>query len=165
VSRSLQNLTGIGEREPESRFSGSFFMRIKPVGWRALRAGSDIVRQRLVCSGYELSMSIWKIIRIGVVALAVVVLSSVRGNSEPAAIPQPGVPAKTAATSDVAVPSAPRAAQIEPMAAPVKREAPVAPQNKAKSAVNKKPVRSVSANTSSKPPAKSVQKNTKQHNH
>lgn len=110
-------------------------------------------------------MSILKIARIGVVGLAAVAMSSARSYAEPAASTEPDAPAKTAATTDVVVPSAPRAAQIEPMVAPVKRETPVAPENKAKSVVTKKPVRTVAAHASAKQPAKPVKKNTKQHNH
>jgi hypothetical protein len=76
-------------------------------------------------------------LRAGLLALAFVFLAAVvsvpaRVTAEPAVTSQTEAVSKSSAASDVAVPSAPRAAQIEPMVDPVKREAPVAPDNKAK---------------------------------
>jgi hypothetical protein len=76
-------------------------------------------------------------LRYGLLGLAFVFLAAVvsvpaRVAAEPVATSQTEPAPKASAAPDAALPSAPRAAQIEPMVDPVKREAPVAPESKAK---------------------------------
>jgi hypothetical protein len=103
-------------------------------------------------------MSIWKTARIGVVGLAALVMRPACSFADPVANPQVDATAKSVTASEVAVSSAPRAAQIEPMVAPVKREAPVVPENKAKSEAANKLVRAGGTHVSAKPLVKSVRK-------
>jgi hypothetical protein len=118
-----------GCEEPESRFSGSFdFYHILccPAASDAKSSARDMLR---IAGNSDLGFRMSALWRLSAICLLLMCAAPLAVSAEETnAKPIDTTPA------DVAVPSAPRATQIEPMVAPVKRSAPQTPDNKAKPA-------------------------------